>query len=98
MLELFAYLRASGFRTFIVSAGGIDFMHVFAERVYGVPPERATPLSFRRHTQRPDSMLADTSSVSQLSQVIPQAAVPAFHLSALAAFIAVLISRLQQSR
>lgn len=40
MLELLAYLRAHGFKTFIVSGGGVDFMRVFAERVYGIPPEQ----------------------------------------------------------
>jgi hypothetical protein len=40
MLELLAYLRANGFKTFIVSGGGVEFMRVFAERVYGVPPEQ----------------------------------------------------------
>jgi len=40
MLELLRYLRASGFKTFIVSGGGIDFMRVFSERVYGIPPEQ----------------------------------------------------------
>ncbi len=40
MLELLAYLRASGFKTFIVSGGGIDFMRTFAEEVYGIPPEQ----------------------------------------------------------
>ncbi|HSD68405.1 MAG TPA: HAD family hydrolase [Woeseiaceae bacterium] len=40
MLELLDYLRANGFRTFIVSGGGIDFMRVFAEEVYGIPPEQ----------------------------------------------------------
>ena len=40
MLELLAYLRASGFKTFIVSGGGIDFMRVFSERVYAIPPEQ----------------------------------------------------------
>jgi len=40
MLELLAYLQANGFKTFIVSGGGIDFMRVFAERVYGIPPEQ----------------------------------------------------------
>ncbi len=40
MLELLSYLRANGFKTFIVSGGGIDFMRVFTERVYGVPPEQ----------------------------------------------------------
>ncbi|GAA6131343.1 HAD family hydrolase [Halopseudomonas sabulinigri] len=40
MLELLDYLRANGFKTFIVSGGGIDFMRVFAEETYGIPPEQ----------------------------------------------------------
>jgi phosphoglycolate phosphatase-like HAD superfamily hydrolase len=40
MLELLGYLRANGFKTFIVSGGGVEFMRVFAERVYGIPPEQ----------------------------------------------------------
>ena len=40
MLELLAMLRADGFKTFIVSGGGVDFMRVFSERVYGIPPEQ----------------------------------------------------------
>jgi haloacid dehalogenase-like hydrolase len=40
MLELLAYMRANGFKTFIVSGGGIDFMRVFSDRVYGVPPDQ----------------------------------------------------------
>ena len=39
MLELLAYLRNSGFKTFIVSGGGIEFMRSWSEQVYGVPPE-----------------------------------------------------------
>ena len=39
MLELLAYLRASGFKTFIVSGGGVEFMRPWVERVYGIPPE-----------------------------------------------------------
>lgn len=39
-LELLAYLRANGFKTFIVSGGTIEFMRVFAERAYGIPPEQ----------------------------------------------------------
>ncbi len=38
MLELLAYLRANGFKTFIVSGGGVEFMRVWAEKVYGIPP------------------------------------------------------------
>ena len=40
MLELLEYLRANEFKTFIVSGGGIDFMRVFSEDVYGIPPEQ----------------------------------------------------------
>ena len=40
MLELLAYLRANDFKTFIVSAGGIEFMRGFAEETYGIPPEQ----------------------------------------------------------
>jgi phosphoglycolate phosphatase-like HAD superfamily hydrolase len=40
MLELLTYLRAKGFKTFIVSGGGIEFMRAFAEVTYGVPPEQ----------------------------------------------------------
>lgn len=40
MLELLAYLRANGFKTYIVSGGGVEFMRVFAEKTYGVPPEQ----------------------------------------------------------
>ena len=40
MLELVTYLRANGFKTFIVSGGGIEFMRPWAEKVYGIPPEQ----------------------------------------------------------
>ena len=39
-LELLTYLRANGFKSFIVSGGGIDFMRPWTERVYGIPPEQ----------------------------------------------------------
>ena len=40
MLELLVYLRTNGFKTFIVSGGGIEFMRPWAEKVYGIPPEQ----------------------------------------------------------
>nr|WP_202626884.1 HAD family hydrolase [Steroidobacter agaridevorans] len=40
MLELLDYLRSQDFKTFIVSGGGVEFMRVFAEQVYGIPPEQ----------------------------------------------------------
>ncbi len=39
-LELLAYLRANGFKTFIVSGGTIEFMRPWVEKVYGIPPEQ----------------------------------------------------------
>ncbi len=47
MLELLAYLRENGFKTFIVSGGGIEFMRPWAERVYGVPPEQVVGSSIK---------------------------------------------------
>jgi phosphoserine phosphatase len=40
MLELLAFLRVSGFKTFIVSGGGVEFMRPMTEKVYGIPPEQ----------------------------------------------------------
>jgi hypothetical protein len=40
MHELLAYLRANGFKTYIVSGGGVEFMRPWTERVYGIPPEQ----------------------------------------------------------
>ena len=40
MLELLSYLRANGFKIFIVSGGGVEFMRPWVERVYGIPPEQ----------------------------------------------------------
>jgi hypothetical protein len=47
MLELLAYLRANGFKTFIVSGGGVEFMRPWTERVYGVPPEQVVGSSIK---------------------------------------------------
>jgi hypothetical protein len=40
MVELLIYLRSNGFKTFIVSGGGVEFMRGWTERVYGIPPEQ----------------------------------------------------------
>ena len=47
MLELLAYLRANGFKTYIVSGGGVDFMRPWAEAVYGIPPEQVIGSAIR---------------------------------------------------
>jgi hypothetical protein len=47
MLELLAFLRANGFKTFIVSGGGIEFMRPWADPVYGIPPEQIVGSSIK---------------------------------------------------
>ncbi len=47
MLELLAYLRGNGFKTFIVSGGGIEFMRPWVEDVYGIPPEQVVGSSIK---------------------------------------------------
>lgn len=47
MLELLAYLRANGFKTFIVSGGGIEFMRPWTEKIYGIPPEQVIGSSIK---------------------------------------------------
>ncbi len=54
MLELLAYLRASGFKTFIVSGGGVEFMRPWTERVYGVPPEKVVGSSIKTRFEMRD--------------------------------------------
>ena len=51
MLEVLAYLRANGFKTFIVSGGGIEFMRAWAEKVYGIPPTRSSAAASRRSSK-----------------------------------------------
>jgi phosphoserine phosphatase len=54
MLELLDYLRANGFKTFIVSGGGVEFMRAWTEETYGIPPEQVVGSSvvaeFERNT------------------------------------------------
>jgi hypothetical protein len=47
MLELLAYLRANGFKTFIVSGGGVEFMRPWTEKVYGIPAEQVVGSSIK---------------------------------------------------
>lgn len=57
MLEVLAYLRANGFKTYIVSGGGIEFMRPWAEAVYGIPPEQiigsSVKTKFEMHDGKP---------------------------------------------
>ena len=47
MLEVLAYLRANGFKTYIVSGGGIEFMRPWTEQAYGIPPEQVIGSSIK---------------------------------------------------
>jgi phosphoglycolate phosphatase-like HAD superfamily hydrolase len=47
MVELLEHLRANGFKTFIVSGGGVDFMRPWAEAAYGIPPEQVVGSSIK---------------------------------------------------
>jgi hypothetical protein len=65
MLELLAYLRANGFKTYIVSGGGIEFMRVFTEKVYGVPPEEVVGSSIETKFE----MRGDTPVLARLPKI-----------------------------
>jgi phosphoserine phosphatase len=54
MLELLTYLRANGFKTFIVSGGGIEFMRPWTDKVYGVPPEQVIGSSIKTRFEMQD--------------------------------------------
>jgi len=58
MLELLAYLRANGFKTFIVSGGGIEFMRPWTQKVYGIPPEQVIGSSIKTAFERRDGQPA----------------------------------------
>jgi hypothetical protein len=54
MLEVLAYLRANGFKNFIVSGGGIEFMRPWTEQVYGIPPEQVIGSSIKTKLEMRD--------------------------------------------
>ncbi|WP_244523699.1 HAD family phosphatase [Bosea sp. BIWAKO-01] len=54
MLELLAHLRANGFKTYIVSGGGVEFMRPWTERVYGIPPEQVLGSSIKTQFEMRD--------------------------------------------
>jgi hypothetical protein len=55
MLEVLEFLRANGFKTFIVSGGGADFLRVFTEKTYGIPPEQVVGSNTRAVFELRDS-------------------------------------------
>ncbi len=65
-VELLAYLRANGFKTFIVSGGGIDLIRAFAEDNYGIPPEQVIGSSLKLRFDAADGS-ADLMRLSELN-------------------------------
>jgi hypothetical protein len=56
MPELLSYLRANGFKTFIVSGGGIEMMRPWTEKIYGVPPEQVVGSSIKTQFEMRDGV------------------------------------------
>jgi phosphoglycolate phosphatase-like HAD superfamily hydrolase len=65
MLELLAFLRASGFKTFVVSGGGIEFMRPWVPRAYGIPPEQIVGSSGKTAFV----LEGDTPSIQKLAEI-----------------------------
>ncbi|MFZ4590565.1 MAG: HAD family hydrolase [Ignavibacteria bacterium] len=65
MLELLAYLRDNGFKTYIVSGGSMDFMRPWTEKVYGIPPEQVIGSSFKMKFE----MVNDKPVIVQIPEV-----------------------------
>jgi hypothetical protein len=57
MVELLAYLRDNGFKTYIVSGGGIEFMRPWAMKAYGIPPEQVIGSSIKTKFQNTDGKI-----------------------------------------
>jgi len=66
MQELLGHLRANGFKNFIVSGGGADFMRVWVERVYGIPPEQVVGSTARTTFELRDSGPVLTKTLDHL--------------------------------
>jgi phosphoserine phosphatase len=66
MQELLRHLRASGFKTYIVSGGGADFMRVWVERVYGIPPEQVVGSTARTTFQMREGVPVLTKTLDYL--------------------------------
>jgi phosphoglycolate phosphatase-like HAD superfamily hydrolase len=65
MVELLGYLGQSGFRTYIVSGGGVEFMRVWAEDAYGIPPERVIGSSIKLKYE----LVGDKPALRRLAEI-----------------------------
>lgn len=68
-LELLAYLRANGFKTYICSGGGIDFMRVISSDFYGIEPDQVIGTSYRKELHKVDGkwVLLTTSELNPIN-------------------------------
>lgn len=66
MQELLIYLRANGFKTFIVSGGGADFVRVWSESIYGIPPQNVIGSTGRVKFERRDGVPTLIKTLDQL--------------------------------
>jgi len=66
MQEVLAYFRANSFKTFIVSGGGADFMRVWSERVYGIPPEQVIGSTARTRYETRNGLPVLVKTLEQL--------------------------------
>ena len=76
MLELLAYLRANGFKTFIVSGGGIEFMRPWTEKVYGIPPEQVVGSSIETKFEMQDGTAGADAFAAKIDFVDDKAGKP----------------------
>ncbi|MDQ0323818.1 hypothetical protein QO002_006025 [Pararhizobium capsulatum DSM 1112] len=65
MIEVMQYLRNNGFKTFIVSGGGVEFMRPWTEKVYGIPPEQVIGSSIKTQFE----MVGDVPTLRRLPEV-----------------------------
>jgi phosphoglycolate phosphatase-like HAD superfamily hydrolase len=82
MLELLTYLRANGFKTFVVSGGGIEFMRAFAEITYGVPPEQVIGSSGKLKFEMRDDgpVLTKLNEIAVIDDTVEKPAVIQNHI------------------
>lgn len=80
-LQLLNCLRANGFRTYIVSGGGADFMRVFSERMYGIPPEQVVgstgTVEYEIRLEQGIQLIAEKMQASRLGSSIALTCPPA---------------------
>ena len=81
MVELLGHLRANGFKTYIVSGGGIEFMRVISEQLYGIPPEQVIGSSGKLRYELRNGVPSSSACRSSTSSTTKRASRPRFRSS-----------------